>query len=308
MPGWELALRAEKRASWWIQQLSGVSRPQMSFDSSDSVGIMSTYIDVIRGRWRWRGDEQDPKVEALRGRAQPEPAAGGGDRRGVRRLGVLRRPGPGAGQVRDGAPGAGRRAAGERGRRRRSGSPARRSIRPPPRWTPAGWPALVPARPGPRRAHKLTEEVVDVRPPAARRATRRCARRELVDAIAERFGVRVHPRSVERALARAERAQKRSRPMSTGGRRPRRRSSSATSSCARRALAGDPAGWRLGLAVLQRRGVAAWMRAWRSADPPPRAEPPRPSDRALAGAPAGAAERAGRRARRDGAGLSAAGR
>jgi hypothetical protein len=29
-----------------------------------------------------------------------------------------------------------------------------------------------------------------------------------------------------------------------------------------RALAGDPGGWRCGLAVLQHRGVAAWLRAW----------------------------------------------
>ena len=33
------------------------------------------------------------------------------------------------------------------------------------------------------------------------------------------------------------------------------------SSCARRALGGDTDGWRLGLAVLQQRGVAAWLRA-----------------------------------------------
>jgi len=29
----------------------------------------------------------------------------------------------------------------------------------------------------------------------------------------------------------------------------------------RRALGGEPSGWRLGLAVVQRRGVAAWLRA-----------------------------------------------
>jgi transposase len=65
-----------------------------------------------------------------------------------------------------------------------------------------GLPALVPVRPGPRRAHKLTPEVVAfveellaadpaLRPP------------DVVEAIAERFDIRVHPRSVERALARA---------------------------------------------------------------------------------------------------------
>jgi transposase len=65
-----------------------------------------------------------------------------------------------------------------------------------------GLAALVPARPGPRRAHKLTEEVVAF---ARRRLESDPSLRsgDLVDAIAERFGVRVHPRSVERALARS---------------------------------------------------------------------------------------------------------
>jgi transposase len=65
-----------------------------------------------------------------------------------------------------------------------------------------GLAALVPARPGPRRAHKLTDEVVDFArqqldaDPSLRSA-------DLADVIAERFGTRVHPRSVERALARS---------------------------------------------------------------------------------------------------------
>jgi hypothetical protein len=36
-----------------------------------------------------------------------------------------------------------------------------------------------------------------------------------------------------------------------------------------RALGGDPIGWRLGLAVLERRGVVAWARAWQVAAPAP---------------------------------------
>jgi transposase len=65
-----------------------------------------------------------------------------------------------------------------------------------------GLAALLPARPGPRRAHKLTEEIVEFarRLRAANPALRSA---QLVDAIDARFGVRVHPRSVERALARA---------------------------------------------------------------------------------------------------------
>lgn len=50
-----------------------------------------------------------------------------------------------------------------------------------------------------------------------------------------------------------------------------------------RALGGDATGWRLGLAVLERRGVAGWMRAWRATTPP--ASPP-----AALGGPAGGEE------------------
>jgi transposase len=65
-----------------------------------------------------------------------------------------------------------------------------------------GLAALVPARPGPRRAHKLTDEVVDfARQQLEADPSLRSA--DLAQAIAERFGTRVHPRSVERALARS---------------------------------------------------------------------------------------------------------
>ena len=71
-----------------------------------------------------------------------------------------------------------------------------------------GLAALVPARPGPRRAHKLTEEVVAfVRRRQEADPSLRAA--DLADAIAARFGVRVHPRSVERALARPQEGHKR---------------------------------------------------------------------------------------------------
>ncbi|MGB8876992.1 MAG: hypothetical protein WCD11_11775, partial [Solirubrobacteraceae bacterium] len=65
---------------------------------------------------------------------------------------------------------------------------------------------LVPARPGPRRAHKLTDEVV-VFARERRAADPGLRSAELVELIAERFGVRVHRRSIERALARADRPQ-----------------------------------------------------------------------------------------------------
>jgi transposase len=65
-----------------------------------------------------------------------------------------------------------------------------------------GLAGLVPARPGPRRAHKLTGEVMDFAR-QAREADPSLSSSGLAEAIAGRFGIRVHPRSVERALARA---------------------------------------------------------------------------------------------------------
>ena len=67
-----------------------------------------------------------------------------------------------------------------------------------------GLTGLVPARPGPRRAHKLTDEVLTfAREQLTADPTLRSA--DLVELISERFGVRVHRRSIERALARADR-------------------------------------------------------------------------------------------------------
>ena len=64
-----------------------------------------------------------------------------------------------------------------------------------------GLPGLLPAKPGPRRGHKLTEEVIaHARELLAADATLRAA--DLVEALAAAFGVRVHPRSIERALTR----------------------------------------------------------------------------------------------------------
>lgn len=65
-----------------------------------------------------------------------------------------------------------------------------------------GLAGLVPERPGPRRAHKLTDDVVAF--VEARLAADPTLRpRDLVAVIEERFAVHVHPRSVERALMRA---------------------------------------------------------------------------------------------------------
>lgn len=67
-----------------------------------------------------------------------------------------------------------------------------------------GLAALVPGRPGPRRAHKLTAEVVEFAA-TAKAADPALRPADLADLIAERFSLVVHPRSVERALARTGR-------------------------------------------------------------------------------------------------------
>lgn len=65
----------------------------------------------------------------------------------------------------------------------------------------AGMPGLLPKRPGPRRAHKLSEAVVE-RLAEALAAEPSLSSADLAGLAQMEFGVRVHPRSVERALAR----------------------------------------------------------------------------------------------------------
>jgi transposase len=68
-----------------------------------------------------------------------------------------------------------------------------------------GLASLAPAKPGPRGAHKLTAEVID-HLERLRRADPGLRPAALARAVADQFGVSVHPRSVERALARREAA------------------------------------------------------------------------------------------------------
>jgi transposase len=74
----------------------------------------------------------------------------------------------------------------------------------------SGLDGLVPARPGPRGGHKLTGEILTwaeqqlAADPGLRPAS-------LAEPIAAEFGVRVHPRSVERALARRRERHSKSR-------------------------------------------------------------------------------------------------
>ncbi len=67
----------------------------------------------------------------------------------------------------------------------------------------SGLPGLMPQRPGPRHAHKLTDAVMSViiEQLAQDRGLRAA---DLAALIQEQFGLSVHPRSIERALARTQ--------------------------------------------------------------------------------------------------------
>jgi len=71
----------------------------------------------------------------------------------------------------------------------------------------AGIPGLLPKRPGPRRAHKLSEAIVE-RLVEAAAVEASLSSADLADLAHSEFGVRVHPRSVERALARRPKDQR----------------------------------------------------------------------------------------------------
>ena len=106
-----------------------------------------------------RDARPDPKEAALAAGALPEPAPGAGDRPGVPGQRLLRRPGRGAGQVRDGAQGQGggapvTEAAAAFGYSRPAYYAAAAALES------SGLDGLVPARPGPRGRHKLTEEIL----------------------------------------------------------------------------------------------------------------------------------------------------
>jgi transposase len=64
-----------------------------------------------------------------------------------------------------------------------------------------GLAGLIPERPGPRGAHKLTEQVVAFAVDALADVPSLSAA-GLAEQITTRFGIRVHPRSVQRAIAR----------------------------------------------------------------------------------------------------------
>lgn len=73
-----------------------------------------------------------------------------------------------------------------------------------------GLPGLIPERPGPRAAHKLTADVVEF----VDRKLAECGplpASELAALILAEYELRVHPRSIERALAQREKKGRRNR-------------------------------------------------------------------------------------------------
>jgi len=69
---------------------------------------------------------------------------------------------------------------------------------------------LLPQRPGPKRAHKLSEEVVDLLEQALREDSS-LSPAELVQMLDQQLGLKVHPRSVQRALERRRKKASRAR-------------------------------------------------------------------------------------------------
>ena len=70
-------------------------------------------------------------------------------------------------------------------------------------WEAGGLPGLLPDRPGPRRPHKLSEEVVEALR-AAKSEQPELTAADLVALVRERFGISVHRSSIDRALARGK--------------------------------------------------------------------------------------------------------
>ena len=68
-------------------------------------------------------------------------------------------------------------------------------------WESGGMPALLPDKRGPRRPHKLNDEVVEALR-SAKTEQPNLTTTDLIALVRARFGLAVHRRSIERALAR----------------------------------------------------------------------------------------------------------
>src|SRR4029077_1078379 len=101
----------------WVFVKKLATRWLMSMRTVSISGKIFLTAMMLRRRHGQAGYQTGPQGgRACRG-PLPEPAPGAGDRPGVPGQRLLRRPGRGAGQVRDGAQGQGRRRPGDRGRR-----------------------------------------------------------------------------------------------------------------------------------------------------------------------------------------------
>jgi len=65
-----------------------------------------------------------------------------------------------------------------------------------------GLPGLIPKRPGPKGAHKLNDAVLEFIQQQQQSADEPLRADVLAEMISSQFGFSVHPRSIERALAR----------------------------------------------------------------------------------------------------------
>lgn len=69
-----------------------------------------------------------------------------------------------------------------------------------------GIPALVPKRPGPRRSHKLSSEIIEFLQ-GVQATDALLNSTDLAQRVLEAFEIKVHPRSIERAMARQKKKQ-----------------------------------------------------------------------------------------------------
>ena len=133
--------------------------------------------------------------------------------------------------------------------------------------------SLLPSQRGPRGAHKCTDEMLDF-VERWREAAPQGSAEELVRAVRERFGVSVHPRSLDRALARRK---KNDDDAPEPVRWDRLRTidwAQAYENLRREAVGGGPRGPALELFVA--RGMLAWLQAltvWGPAARPARVAP-----------------------------------
>ncbi|MGH8143729.1 MAG: helix-turn-helix domain-containing protein [Steroidobacteraceae bacterium] len=75
-----------------------------------------------------------------------------------------------------------------------------------------GLPGLLPRKRGPKRPHKLTEKALEALAQAVRESQRMPSGAELAALLAERCGIRAHPRSILRRLLPYLKQQEKKRP------------------------------------------------------------------------------------------------